>query len=238
MIPVKEILSKYDKDNITIGVLGGHSALDVCRGAKKYGFKTLAVCQKGREKTYAKYYKTTSVKGCVDEVIILDKFSDITNDDVIKKLQEKNVIFIHNRYFWVYFDFQDIKDKFHVPIYGTRDMVERTVTHGKLSAASEPEEYFFEKLFSDDVVAALDDLPHDFKMVVLLVDINEFSYTQVATILSIPVGTVMSRLHRGRRLLRSVLYTFAVEEGYIKPKNEAIDQPADLASFRERKRKI
>jgi len=119
-----------------------------------------------------------------------------------------------------------------------QDMVERTVTPGKLSAASAPEEHFFAKLFSDDVVAAIDDLPHDFKMVVLLVDINEFSYAQVAAILSIPVGTVMSRLHRGRRLLRSALYSFAVEEGYIKPKDEAIDQPADLASFRERKRKM
>ena len=55
---IKEILSKYDKDNITIGVLGGHSGLDVCRGAKKLGFKTLAVCQKGRERTYDKYYKS------------------------------------------------------------------------------------------------------------------------------------------------------------------------------------
>jgi RNA polymerase sigma-70 factor, ECF subfamily len=119
-----------------------------------------------------------------------------------------------------------------------QDMVERTVTSGKLNAASAPEEYFFEKLFSDDVIAALDDLPHDFKMVVLLVDINEFSYAQVATILSIPVGTVMSRLHRGRRLLRSALYNFAVDEGYIKPKDPAKDQPADLASFRERKHKM
>jgi len=55
---IVEILNGYDKNNITIGVLGGHSALDVAHGAKKYGFKTVAVCQKGREKTYTKYYKT------------------------------------------------------------------------------------------------------------------------------------------------------------------------------------
>ncbi len=121
---IKKILKNYDKKNITIGVLGGHSALDVCRGAKKSGFKTLAVCQKGREKTYVKYYKTRGERGCVDEVIVLDKFSDITKPEVVKQLQEKNTIFIHNRYFWVYFDFKDIKEKFEVPIYGTRDMVE------------------------------------------------------------------------------------------------------------------
>jgi len=121
---IKKILEEYDKDSLTIGVLGGHSALDVCRGAKKYGFKTLAICQKGREKTYERYYKTREDKGCVDEVIVLNKFSDITKPEIVKELQKRNTIFIHNRYFWVYFNFKDIKKKFLVPIYGTRDMVE------------------------------------------------------------------------------------------------------------------
>jgi 5-formaminoimidazole-4-carboxamide-1-(beta)-D-ribofuranosyl 5'-monophosphate synthetase len=121
---IQDIIHKYDKDNITIGVLGGHSGLDVCRGAKKHGFKTLAVCQKGREKTYTKYYKTRSDgRGCIDETIVLDKFSDVVKPEVQKKLREKNTIFIHNRYFWVYFDFKDIENKFKVPIYGTREMV-------------------------------------------------------------------------------------------------------------------
>ncbi len=126
MITQKDILKvveNYDLSNITIGVLGGHSALDVCRGAKKYGFKTIAVCQKGREKTYDKYYKTRDNKGVIDEVIILNKFSDITKKEVIKQLQEKNTIFIHNRYFWVYFNFKDIENKFLVPIFGTRHML-------------------------------------------------------------------------------------------------------------------
>lgn len=121
---VKKIIEGYDKKNITIGVLGGHSALDVCRGAKRHGFKTIAVCQKGRDKTYSKYYKARNGLGCVDEVIILDKFSEITKPGILKALCEKNVIFVHNRYFWVYFDFKDIRDKFAVPIFGTRDMVE------------------------------------------------------------------------------------------------------------------
>jgi len=120
---IKELIKSYDKDNITIGVLGGHSGLDVCRGAKKHGFNTLAVCQKGREKTYTKYYKTRDNKGCIDETIVLEKFSDITQANVQKKLREKNTIFIHNRYFWVYFDFKDIENDFLVPIYGTRSML-------------------------------------------------------------------------------------------------------------------
>ncbi|MFH1187522.1 MAG: DUF1246 domain-containing protein, partial [bacterium] len=120
---IKDIIKNYDLNNITIGVLGGHSALDVCSGAKKLGFKTLVVCQKGREKTYDKYYKTRSGKGCVDETIILDKFSDITKKEVQNKLIKKNTIFIHNRYFWVYFDFKKIENDFLVPIYGTRSML-------------------------------------------------------------------------------------------------------------------
>ena len=121
---IQNITESYDHDKITIGVLGGHSGLDVCRGAKKHGFRTLAVCQKGREKTYAKYYKTRpDGRGCVDETIVLDKFSDIVKPDVQKTLRDKNTIFIHNRYFWVYFDFKDIENNFRVPIYGTRGMV-------------------------------------------------------------------------------------------------------------------
>jgi len=120
---IQELVNSYDTDNITIGVLGGHSALDVCRGAKKHGFRTIAVCQKGREKTYTKYYKTRDGKGCIDETIVLDKFADITKPEIQEELREKNTVFIHNRYFWVYFDFKDIENNFMVPIYGTRGMV-------------------------------------------------------------------------------------------------------------------
>ena len=121
---IQKIIQSYDKNNITIGVLGGHSGLDVCRGAKKHGFKTLAVCQKGREKTYTEYYKTRSDgRGCIDETIVVDKFADITKPEIQEELRKKNTIFIHNRYFWVYFDFKDIENNFLVPIYGTRGMV-------------------------------------------------------------------------------------------------------------------
>ncbi len=100
---IAEILKGYDPKKITIGVLGGHSGLDVCHGAKKQGFRTLAVCQKGREKTYSQYYKTRTVdgqtKGCVDEVLVLDKFGDIVKPAVQEKLRTMNTIFIHNRYF-------------------------------------------------------------------------------------------------------------------------------------------
>ncbi len=119
---IEKILKGYNLKDLTIAVLGGHSALDVCHGAKKYGFRTLAVCQKGREKTYAKYYKSRGARGCIDEVMVVDKFSDVLKKQ--KELREKNTIFIHNRYFWVYFeDFKKIEKDFEVPIFGLREGV-------------------------------------------------------------------------------------------------------------------
>ena len=68
-----------------------------------------------------------------------------------------------------------------------------------------------ERLSQNDTVTALADLPHDFRDVVLLVDLADFSYSDAAQILDIPIGTVMSRLHRGRRILKQNLAE-AVEE--------------------------
>jgi len=121
---IQQLVDSYDPSEITIGVLGGHSALDVCRGAKKYGFHTLAVCQQGRDKTYSKYYRTRpDGRGCVDTTITLPKFADITKPDIQEQLRNQNTIFIHNRYFWVYFNFTDIENTFRVPIFGTRSML-------------------------------------------------------------------------------------------------------------------
>jgi RNA polymerase sigma-70 factor (ECF subfamily) len=71
--------------------------------------------------------------------------------------------------------------------------------------ANPDEERVLERLSQDSVVDALSDVPHDFRDVVVLVDIGEFSYADAAQILDIPIGTVMSRLHRGRRILKKNL---------------------------------
>src|SRR6059058_821881 len=67
------------------------------------------------------------------------------------------------------------------------------------------EERVLERLSQNDVVGALADVPHDFRDVIVLVDIGDFSYADAAQILHIPIGTVMSRLHRGRRILKREL---------------------------------
>src|SRR5213592_683874 len=67
-----------------------------------------------------------------------------------------------------------------------------------------------DRLSQDDAVAALSAVPHDFRDVIVLVDIGDFSYADAAQILEIPIGTVMSRLHRGRRILKRELADRAV----------------------------
>ncbi len=76
-------------------------------------------------------------------------------------------------------------------------------------------EDFLENLFDDDVKEALDNLPYQFRLVVLLCDVEGFSYNEIANIIDAPSGTVMSRLFRGRKLLQRYLWNYAKTRGYI-----------------------
>ena len=85
--------------------------------------------------------------------------------------------------------------------------------YNKLEQASDgqvDEERVVDRLSQNDVVNALSEVPHDFRDVVVLVDIGDFTYADAAQILDIPVGTVMSRLHRGRRILKRAMADHAV----------------------------
>ncbi len=120
----------YDPEKITIGVLGSHSALEIASGAKQEGFRTVVVCQNGRERTYARYYRNI-----FDEFIFLDKFSDITTPEVVQQLIELNTIFVPNRSFSVYAGYDAIEQKFTVPLMGSRQLLrteERTAPKNQL----------------------------------------------------------------------------------------------------------
>ncbi len=81
-------------------------------------------------------------------------------------------------------------------------------------------------LFSEaEVKAAVDALPEQFRMAVLLADVEGFSYKEIASILEIPIGTVMSRLHRGRKNLQKALFEFATTQGLITA--DDVDAPSD-----------
>ena len=84
----------------------------------------------------------------------------------------------------------------------------------------EDQEDLFFKMFGDEVKEALTEIPMHFRMVVLLADLQSFAYKEIAEIMDCPIGTVMSRLYRGRRMLRDELGEYAEKEGYVSLEEE------------------
>jgi RNA polymerase sigma-70 factor (ECF subfamily) len=85
------------------------------------------------------------------------------------------------------------------------------------------EDQLLEGFTDDEVKDALEELPENFRLPVLLADVQGFAYKEIADILDIPVGTVMSRLHRGRKAMQKRLYEFAVGRGIV---DEVVAEPA------------
>jgi RNA polymerase sigma-70 factor (ECF subfamily) len=105
----------------------------------------------------------------------------------------------------------------------------------------DPEQIALRPIVEGEVARALDALPPEFKLAVILCDVEEFSYEEIAEIMGCPIGTVMSRLHRGRKLLQKSLYSHALAMGIVKGEDEIFEaprkaEPTDLATFRARKR--
>ncbi|MDR2545642.1 MAG: formate--phosphoribosylaminoimidazolecarboxamide ligase [Methanobrevibacter sp.] len=113
---IMNLLDKYDKDEITIATLGSHTSLHILNGAKEEGFKTAVVCEKGREIPYKRF-------NVADEYILVDKFSDIVNTDIQKRLQELNSIIIPHGSFVAYAGLDEIENDFTVPMYGNRNIL-------------------------------------------------------------------------------------------------------------------
>src|SRR6266487_4186120 len=139
-------------------------------------------------KYYDKFEEGTNLKAWLFKIL---KNTFINNRK--KKLEPRSV------------DFAEIEDSF-----------ERIVRRDNSDQASDPEAEYFTGVLDDDVRKALESLPYDYRMVVILADLEDFSYKQIADILDCPVGTVMSRLYRGRKLLEKVLLKYARQHGYIR----------------------
>ena len=132
MISRDEILAnleRYDLKKAKVGVVGSHSGLDTCDGATSEGFRTVAICQDGREKTFNNYFKTQrdssgkAVRGCVDETIILPKFAKILDANVQEKLINDNILFVPNRSFVSYCGIDRVENDFKVPLIGSRNLL-------------------------------------------------------------------------------------------------------------------
>ena len=124
-----EIVDRYDLSKAKIGMVASHSALDVCDGAVEEGFRTVGVCQEGRDKTYSKYFKCQrdkngkAVRGVVDEMWTLKKFNAMMDEKFQALLKRDNVLFVPNRSFTSYVDIAEIENNFAVPLVGTRGLL-------------------------------------------------------------------------------------------------------------------
>ena len=122
-------LESYDLSKAKVGMVASHSALDVCDGAVEEGFRTVGVCQEGREKTYSKYFRCQrdesgkAMRGAVDECWVLRKFKEMMAPEFQERLRRENVLFVPNRSFTSYIDLHDIEEEFAVPLVGSRDLL-------------------------------------------------------------------------------------------------------------------
>jgi len=125
---IRGIVSGYNLKKLSVGVLASHSALDAADGAVEEGFRTVLYCQKGREQTYVRYFKSEReegriVRGCVDEFKVYDKFKQIMEPSEQENMRKKNTVFIPNRSFTSYIPLKEIEDDFRVPLVGTRSLL-------------------------------------------------------------------------------------------------------------------
>ncbi len=118
-----KLIDKYDLNNITLGVIGSHSALEIMDGAKDEGFKTICICQKGRELPYQRFRRLS------DEILILDNFSDLMYAENQKKLLDLNTILIPHRSFVVYLGIDNIEKLLKIPIFGNRYILKAEERH-------------------------------------------------------------------------------------------------------------
>lgn len=111
-----ELIEGYDLDDLTIAVLGSHSALQILKGAKEMGFRTLAVCKKGREMVYRRFR-------VADEIISVKDYSEFTSKEVMERLLENNSILIPHGSLVAYVGVGNIENKLKVPFFGTRGIL-------------------------------------------------------------------------------------------------------------------
>jgi 5-formaminoimidazole-4-carboxamide-1-(beta)-D-ribofuranosyl 5'-monophosphate synthetase len=131
MIPrvdVQQLVTSYPKTPV-IGMIGSHSALDIADGAATEGFRTLVLAQRGREATYARYYRARRdasgrlVRGCVDDVWTYAKFADVAAAAEQERLRRAGVLLVPNRALSSYVDLDVLENDFRVPLVGSRALL-------------------------------------------------------------------------------------------------------------------
>jgi len=113
---IHKVLEGYDKKKLTIATIGSHTALQILKGAKDEGFRTLVICRPGKEDFYGRF-------GIADEILSVKEYIDILDDKFQQELIEKNVILIPHGSFVEYVGAKNIEDKLRVPVFGNRTVL-------------------------------------------------------------------------------------------------------------------
>ncbi|MCW4017663.1 MAG: formate--phosphoribosylaminoimidazolecarboxamide ligase [Candidatus Bathyarchaeota archaeon] len=113
---IGKILEKYDQKNIAIGTLGSHSSLNIFKGAKEEGFKTVCICKEKDTIMYQKY-------PLVDELIIVKDFTELLKEELQEKLRKLNTILIPHGSFTAYLSTEQLTDNLNVPMMGNRQLL-------------------------------------------------------------------------------------------------------------------
>lgn len=122
-------LGRYNWKAARIGVVASHSSLDTCDGAVSEGFRTLAVCQRGREKTFERYFRAQRaadgriVRGVVDDTLVLERYDMVLESKNQEHLMRTDTLWVPNRSFTSYCSIDAIENDFKVPMVGSRNLL-------------------------------------------------------------------------------------------------------------------
>ncbi len=113
---IDRIIEEYDKEKIAVGTIGSHSALNIFKGAKEEGLRTVCICRERDKILYQRF-------PVADEIIVVDDFSSLIDDEIQEKLRRLNVILIPHGSFNAYISMEEILNSLYVPIFGNRKLL-------------------------------------------------------------------------------------------------------------------
>lgn len=113
---INEVLRRYDEGKIAIGTLGSHSALNIFKGAKEEGFRTVCICRKGDEIVYRRF-------PVADDILSVDDFKDLLDNATQEKLRQLNTILVPHGSFSAYIDANGLMNELRLPVFGNRQLL-------------------------------------------------------------------------------------------------------------------
>jgi len=121
---IESLVKKYDKSRISIGTIGSHSALNIFKGAKEEGFRTVCVCTRDREIVYRKF-------PLVDKFIFVENFKNLLDEEVQEQLREMNTILVPHGSFNAYISMESLLNDLYVPMFGNRRLLSWEIDRNK-----------------------------------------------------------------------------------------------------------